>query len=105
MEIPSVSDDVSYLIEADNEHFRSKIDYGRIVLKSKHVYTGNFQDWYFHGPGRYVWLDGKIYQGDFALGVMDGEGTFVWPDGKSIISSFLTLHVRKYGHAVQMEFF
>ncbi|CAG7718727.1 unnamed protein product [Allacma fusca] len=81
MELPRFNDDVLYLIEADDSHYRSKIEYGRIVLKTKHIYTGNFVDWYFQGPGRYVWLDGGVYQGDFVNGVMHGQGTFLWPDG------------------------
>lgn len=51
-----------YFVEADERHYRKKVDYGRVVFKTKHVYTGNFQDWYFQGPGRYCWQDGTVYQ-------------------------------------------
>jgi len=51
-----------YFLEAESKDFRDKIDYGRVVFKTKHVYTGNLVDWYFQGPGRYVWVDGTVYQ-------------------------------------------
>lgn len=70
-----------YFIAADEKHFRKKVDYGRMVFKTKHVYTGNLLDWYFEGPGRYAWLDGTVYQGEFSRGVMHGPGTIHWPDG------------------------
>lgn len=64
MEVPRSGhqETVDYFIEAEEKHFRDKIDYGRVVFKTKHVYTGNFVDWYFQGPGRYVWVDGTVYQ-------------------------------------------
>jgi hypothetical protein len=51
-----------HFIEAEKEDFEKKTDYGRVVFKTKHVYTGNFEDWYFTGPGRYVWVDGTTYE-------------------------------------------
>ncbi|ODN04702.1 Radial spoke head 10 B [Orchesella cincta] len=70
-----------YFVEAEEKHYRKKVDYGRVVFKTKHVYTGNFLDWYFEGPGRYSWQDGTIYQGEFSHGLMHGPGSIHWPDG------------------------
>ncbi|CAL8131621.1 unnamed protein product [Orchesella dallaii] len=70
-----------YFVEAEERHYRKKVDYGRVVFKTKHVYTGNFLDWYFEGPGRYSWQDGTIYQGEFSHGLMHGPGSIHWPDG------------------------
>ncbi len=62
MEVPGKADDVKYLVEADRAAFREKVDYARVVFKTKHVYTGNLDDWYFEGEGRYSWIDGTTYQ-------------------------------------------
>jgi len=61
LEVPSRMDEVSHLIEADVAE-EEKLDYGRLVFKSKTVFTGNIHKGHFAGPGRYVWLDGTIYQ-------------------------------------------
>jgi hypothetical protein len=51
-----------HFVEAELSDYVNKTNYGRVVLKTKHMYTGNFEDWYFHGPGRYVWADGTVYE-------------------------------------------
>jgi hypothetical protein len=64
MEVPKggASIDLESFVEADEKDFREKVDYSRLVFKTKHLYTGNLVDWNFQGPGRYVWVDGTIYQ-------------------------------------------
>ena len=62
MEVPGGRDDVNYLVEAEKSDFTNKVEYARLVFKTKHVFTGNMSDWYFEGPGRYAWADNTTYQ-------------------------------------------
>lgn len=40
------------------------------------VYTGNFYNGLFHGPGEYTWPDGRVYRGMWKDGQMHGRGQY-----------------------------
>mmetsp|Transcript_116171 Transcript_116171/g.339772 ORF Transcript_116171/g.339772 Transcript_116171/m.339772 type:complete len:361 (+) Transcript_116171:67-1149(+) len=40
------------------------------------VYTGNFFNGVFHGPGDYIWPDGRVYRGMWKDGKMHGRGQY-----------------------------
>ncbi|KAL3755164.1 hypothetical protein ACJRO7_002251 [Eucalyptus globulus] len=44
-------------------------------------YTGQWQDNFPHGYGKYLWTDGCIYVGQWHRGKKTGKGRFSWPSG------------------------
>ena len=49
---------------------------GRYTSCRGGVYSGCFRKGLFHGPGEYIWPDGRKYAGMWQGGAMHGRGQF-----------------------------
>lgn len=54
---------------------------GSLKLKSGSVYTGQFQNGFFHGSGVLTFPDGSKYEGHFEFGKFHGYGIYVSQEG------------------------
>ena len=54
---------------------------GVLKLKDGAVYSGQFENGFFHGSGVIKFTDGSSYEGSFELGKFHGYGVYVNQDG------------------------
>ncbi|GMI64787.1 phosphatidyl inositol monophosphate 5 kinase 4 [Hibiscus trionum] len=60
------------------------------ILPNGDYYTGQWQDNFPDGQGKYLWTDGCIYIGEWHKGKTMGRGRFTWPSGASYEGEFKT---------------
>ena len=54
---------------------------GSLKLKSGAIYTGQFENGFFHGSGVLSFPDGSKYEGHFVFGKFQGYGVYVDREG------------------------
>ncbi|KAK9026539.1 hypothetical protein V6N11_039376 [Hibiscus sabdariffa] len=60
------------------------------ILSNGDYYTGQWQDNFPDGQGKYLWTDGCMYIGEWHKGKTMGRGRFTWPSGASYEGEFKT---------------
>ncbi|KAK1428914.1 hypothetical protein QVD17_17754 [Tagetes erecta] len=74
--------------EQDEIHAAGEIYHAERYLSNGDYYTGQWQDNFPHGFGKYWWTDGCMYVGDWFKGKTMGRGTFSWPSGATYDGEF-----------------
>ncbi|KAI3830231.1 hypothetical protein L1987_04366 [Smallanthus sonchifolius] len=72
----------------DEIHAAGEVYNAERYLSNGDYYTGQWQDNFPHGFGKYWWTDGCMYVGDWFKGKTMGRGTFSWPSGATYDGEF-----------------
>lgn len=70
-------------------HEGSKEGHGRcLFFPQGDFHEGEYKNNVRHGPGSYIWKDGRTYVGHYKDDLRDGEGVFCYPSGEKYEGSF-----------------
>lgn len=78
--------------------------YGKLLVKNKYAYEGEFEDDQEHGQGKFVYENGNTYEGSVKGGKRIGWGKLTAKDKYTYLGEFKDDHANGWGELTTIEY-